>query len=147
MNYLSRLKKETSNTQTIKNEYIGKSSGYLLHSILDILIDDLSHILMKLRGNLQDIEDAVFDYEIEVSKEISLIRREITMLRTVIYPLKRIVNSLTTEIQRFSEEDLIHYYEDVLDHIDKVIEIVESSEATIEIYKDTDFMLSAVLLR
>ena len=69
------------------------------------------------------------------------------MLRTVIYPLKRIVNSLTTEIQRFSEEDLIHYYEDVLDHIDKVIEIVESSEATIEIYKDTDFMLSAVLLR
>ena len=66
MNYLSRLKKETSNTQTIKNEYIGKSSGYLLHSILDILVDDLSHILMKLRGNLQDIEDAVFDYEIEV---------------------------------------------------------------------------------
>ncbi|MGZ5549648.1 MAG: magnesium transporter CorA family protein [Nitrososphaeraceae archaeon] len=137
-------KQENTNTHnTIKNEYIGKSSGYLLHSILDILVDDLLHILIKLRGNLKDIEDAVFDYEIEVSKEISLMRREITMLKTNMYPLKRIINSITTEIQRFSEEDLIHYYENVLDHIDKVIEIIESSNATIEIYKDTDFMLSA----
>lgn len=137
-------KQENSNTHnTIKNEYIGKSSGYLLHSILDILVDDLSHILMKLRGNLQDIEDAVFDYEIEVSKEISLIRREITILRTVIYPLKRIVNAVTTDIQKFSEEDLTHYYEDVQDHIDKVIEVLDISNATIDIYKDTDFMLSA----
>ena len=137
-------KQENSNSHnSIKNEYMGKSSGYLLHSILDILVDDLSHILMKLRGNLQDIEDAVFDYEIEVSKEISLIRREITILRTVIYPLKRIVNAVTTDIQKFSEEDLTHYYEDVQDHIDKVIEVLDSSNATIEIYKDTDFMLSA----
>jgi magnesium transporter len=137
-------KQENTHTHnTIKNEYIGKTSGYLLHSILDILVDDLLHILIKLRGNLKDIEDAVFDYEIEVSKEISLMRREITMLKTNIYPLKRIIYSITTEIQRFSEEDLIHYYENVLDHIDKVIEIIESSNATIEIYKDTDFMLSA----
>lgn len=137
-------KQENSNSHnSIKNEYMGKSSGHLLHSILDILVDDLSHILTKLRGNLQDIEDAVFDYEIEVSKEISLIRREITILRTVIYPLKRIVNAVTTDIQKFSEEDLTHYYEDVQDHIDKVIEVLDSSNATIEIYKDTDFMLSA----
>lgn len=138
------VKRENNNSySSIKNEYMSKSSGYLLHSILDILVDDLSHILMKLRGNLQDIEDAVFDYEIEVTKQISLIRREITTLRTIIYPLKRIVNAVTTDIQKFSEEDLIHYYEDVQDHIDKVIEVLESSNATIEIYKDTDFMLSA----
>ncbi len=137
-------KQENNNSRNnMKSEYMGKSSGYLLHSILHILVDDLSHILMKLRGNLQDIEEAVFDYEIEVIKEISLIRREITILRTVIYPLKRIVNAVTTDIQKFSEEDLTHYYEDVQDHIDKVIEVLESSNATIEIYKDTDFMLSA----
>ena len=137
-----KVETSDSNTNT-KKEYMGKSSGYLLHSILDILVDDLLHILMKLRGNIQDIEDAVFDYEIEVAKEISLIRREITTLRTIMYPLKRIVNAVTTDIQKFSEEDLTHYYDDVQDHIDKVIEVLESSNATIEIYKDTDFMLSA----
>jgi len=41
---------------------MANSQGYLLHSILDILVDDLLHILMKLIGNLDDIEDAVFDH-------------------------------------------------------------------------------------
>jgi len=133
----------THHPDSLIEEYMSKSSGYLLHSILDILVDDLGHILRKLRGNLQDIEDAVFDYEIEVSREISFIRREITILRTILYPLKKIVNEVTKDIQKFSEEDLTHYYDDVQDHIDKVIEVLESSNATIEIYKDTDFMLSA----
>ena len=40
---------------------MGTSSGYLLHSIIDLLVDDLLHILLKLKGNLDDIEDVVFD--------------------------------------------------------------------------------------
>jgi magnesium transporter len=45
-------------------------------------------------------------------------------------------------VQKFSEEDLTLYYDNVNDHIDTVIEILEESRETIEIYKDTDFMLS-----
>ena len=45
-------------------------------------------------------------------------------------------------MQKFSEEDLTLYYDNVNDHIDSVIEILEESRETIEIYKDTDFMLS-----
>jgi magnesium transporter len=45
-------------------------------------------------------------------------------------------------VQKFSEEDLTLYYDNVNDHMDTVIEILEESRETIEIYKDTDFMLS-----
>jgi magnesium transporter len=121
---------------------MGRSSGYLLHSIIDVLVDDLLHILMKVVGNLDDIEDAVFDDKIAVAKEISLLRREITTLRRVVIPLKRIVLEITKSIQKFSEEDLTLYFDDVKDHIDKVLEALEESKETIEIYKDTDFMLS-----
>jgi magnesium transporter len=48
---------------------------------------------------------------------------------------------LTNIIQKFSEEDLTLYYDDVRDDIDEISEIGESQE-TIEIYKDTGFMLS-----
>ncbi len=41
-----------------------------------------------------------------------------------------------------SEEDLALYFDDVKDHIDKVIEVLEESKETIEIFNDTDFMLS-----
>lgn len=125
-----------------KEEVMGKTSGYLLHTIIDVLVDDLFHILMKIVGNLEDIEDAVFDDKVEVVKEISLLRREITILRRIVYPLKRIVSDITRDIQRFSEENLTEYFNDVEDHINKVLEVLETSRETIEIYKDTDFMLN-----
>ena len=56
--------------------------------------------------------------------------------------MKRIVLDFSKDIQKFSEEDLTLYFDDVKDHIDKVIEVLEESKETIEIFKDTDFMLS-----
>jgi magnesium transporter len=126
-----------------RDELMGISSGYLLHTLTDVLVNDLFHILMKIAGNLDDIEDAVFDDRINVVKEISILRREITVLRRIIFPIKRILYDITNEIQKFSEEDLTNYFNDVEDHINKALEVLESSKETIEIYKDTDFMLSA----
>ncbi|MGG7378570.1 CorA family divalent cation transporter, partial [Escherichia coli] len=71
----------------------------MLHSIIDVLVDDLLHMLMKVVGNLDDIEDAVFDDKITVVKEISFLRREITTLRRVVAPLKRTVLEMTRDIQ------------------------------------------------
>jgi len=125
-----------------KEMFMGSSSGYLLHSIIDLMVDDLLHVLMKLEGNLDDIEDLVFDEKVAVARDISLLRREITTLRRVVVPLRRIILDLSKEMQRFSEEDLTDYYDDVRDHTDKVLEVLEESKETIEIFKDTDFMLS-----
>ncbi|HEY7226761.1 MAG TPA: magnesium transporter CorA family protein [Nitrososphaeraceae archaeon] len=125
-----------------KEIFMGSSSGYLLHSIIDLMVDDLLHVLMKLEGNLDDIEDLVFDEKVAIARDISLLRREITTLRRVVVPLSRIILELSKEMQRFSEEDLTDYYDDVRDHTDKVLEVLEESKETIEIFKDTDFMLS-----
>jgi magnesium transporter len=135
-----------------KLDVMGRTSGYLLHSIVDVLVDDLIHISMKVIGNLDDVEDDVFDEKIANSKEISLLRREITTLRRIVIPLKRIMLELTSrDVKKFSssdeeeeeEEDLISYFDDVNDHISKVLEALDESKETIEIYKDTDFMLSS----
>jgi magnesium transporter len=128
-----------------RDELMGKTSGYLLHTIIDVLVDDLFHLIMKIVGNLQDIEDAVFDDKVEVVREISLLRRDITALRRIVFPLSRIVSEIRIrDIHKLSEEeDLTEYYNDVEDHINKVLELLESSKETIEIYKDTDFMLNS----
>src|SRR5919198_942360 len=119
-----------------------KSSGYLLHKIIDTLVDDLLHILMKVVGNIDDIEDSVFDERISIPRQISLLRREITTLRRIVIPLRRTVIDLSKDVQRFSKEDMSLYFKDVLDHIEKVYEALEEAKETVEIYKDTDFMLS-----
>ncbi len=125
-----------------RENLMGRSSGFLLHSIIDALVDDLFHKLIKIVGNLRDLEDDVFNEQLAIAKEISLLRREIMFLTRIAYPLKRIMIYLTDIIQKFSQEDLTLYYDDVRDHIDEIIEVLGESKETIEIYKDTDFMLS-----
>src|SRR5215472_15273805 len=116
--------------------------GFLLHSILEALASGLFHRLSKIEGNLQDLEDEIFDEQTKSAKakEINLLRREIASLRRIAMPLRSRIYEITNEIQKFSKEDIISYYNDVDDHVDKIIETLEAKE-TIEIYKDVYYML------
>jgi magnesium transporter len=77
-----------------------------------------------------------------------MLRREITRLRRIVSPLKRTLLEITSrDVKRLSsnpeEEDLKDYFDDINDHISKVLEALDEAKETIEIYKDTDFMLSS----
>jgi len=128
-----------------KKLLMGKSTAYLLHEIIDVLVDDLLHTSRRIDGNLVDIEDIVFDINKSAARKIALLRREITTLKRLVNPLKRIVLETAKNIQRFSKttEELTLYFDDVIDHIDKVLATLEESRETMEIYKDTDHMLSS----
>ena len=136
---------KTNLDQQRKNRLLGKSSGLLVHEIIDVLVDDLLHTSRKIIANLDEIEDRVFDEVKPVARNIALFRREINRLRRIANPLKKFVLEIAKNVKRFSEKDddeLTLYYDDVIDHIDKVIETLEESRETMEIYKDTDFVLS-----
>ena len=136
---------KTSADQQRKNRLLGKSSGLLLHEILDVLVDDLLHTSRKIIANLDDIEDRVFDETKPVARSIALLRREINRLRRIVNPLKKFVLEIAKHVKQFSgndDDELILFYDDVIDHINKVIETLEESRETMEIYKDTDFVLS-----
>ena len=135
---------KTNSDEQRKQRLLGKSSGFLLHEIIDVLVDDLLHTSRRIIANLDDLEDGVFDETKSVARSIALLRREINRLRRIANPLKRFVLEMANHVKRFSEEgkDLVLFFDDVIDHIDKVIETLEESRETMEIYKDTDFVLS-----
>jgi magnesium transporter len=132
-------------------------SIYLFYKILDVLVDDLLHILNHMTERLEDIEDDVFNDKIVLTKRISLLRRDITTLSRIAIPLKQIVMEIMTkDIQKFLDEndkgiqqegsssvdDLLLFFSDLNDHIGKVVEALDSSNKTITIYQDTNYMLS-----
>lgn len=124
-----------------RQEMMGRSSGYLFHSIVDALVDDLVNIARMVKGNMTDIEDAVFDERVSASKEISYLRRQIMALRRIAVPLQATLLEFgNRDIQRFSSEDLVPYFDDVKDHVERAIRILDEARDTIEIFKDTDFM-------
>jgi len=136
---------KTNSDQQRKEKILEKSSGELLHEIIDMLVDDLLHTSRKIIANLDEIEDRVFDETKPVARSIALLRREINRLRRIVNSLKKFVLEIAKNVKRFSEredEELALYFDDIIDHIDKVIETLEESRETMEIYKDTDFVLS-----
>lgn len=136
---------KTDSDQQRRKRLLEKSSGHLLHEIIDVLVDDLLHTSRKIIANLDELEDRVFDEAKPVARSIALLRREINRLRRIVNPLKKFVLEIAKNVKKFSErkdEELTLYFDDVIDHIDKVIETLEESRETMEIYKDTDFVLS-----
>ncbi len=136
---------KTNSDQQRRDRLLGRSSGLLVHEIIDVLVDDLLHTSRKIIANLDEIEDRVFDEVKPVARNIALFRREINRLRRIANPLKKFVLEIAKNVKRFSDredDELTLYYDDVIDHIDKVIETLEESRETMEIYKDTDFVLS-----
>lgn len=120
-----------------------KSTARLLYQILDGLVDDILPFLQKVEENLEEISDKVFDERKSVAAQLSYQRRAIVDLRRIISPLRRIATDAALKSQRFSKnEDLSEYFGDVIDHIEKTWETLEQSKETMEIYKDTDSILS-----
>jgi magnesium transporter len=115
----------------------------LLHKIIDMLVDELLHVIIKIEGNIEDIEDLVFNEKISAIRSITYVRREILALRRIILPLRRVVADIAKESQRFSSSDMSPYWNDVKDHVEKAIDMLDVANETINIYKDTDFILSS----
>ena len=63
---------KTDSDQQRKERLLGKSSGLLLHEIIDVLVDDLLHTSRKIIANLDEIEDRVFDETKPVARSIAL---------------------------------------------------------------------------
>jgi magnesium transporter len=112
---ISEIFQQCIQSDKARQELMGRSAGYLFHSIIDdALTDDLLNLVRKIVGNIEDIEDVVFDAHADAAEEISYIRRQITVLRRIAIPLKRTLAEITAnDICRFSEEDLTLYFDEV----------------------------------
>jgi magnesium transporter len=122
--------------------YMGKDSGYLMYRIVDVLVDYCFPMVRKTLYNLDEIEDKVFDDKVNASRDVAILRRDISAQRRIIGPIKGVVGDLERKAQRFTEADLKVYFGDINDHLARLWSNLDECHETIDIYKDTDFLLS-----
>jgi magnesium transporter len=125
-----------------RKEYFSGGSGFLLYRILDRAIDAYFPVLDKILSLMEDVEDIVFDAEVETAKEISILRRDIITQRAVMFPIRNIFIQMENKLKRFSKVDVTDYYDDLMDHMNKICETLDECEEIIEVFKDTDFVLA-----
>ncbi len=138
---LVALFRDCQANEDTRKEYFSNGSGFFLYRLLDRTIDAYFPVLDKILSLMEDLEDAVFDEEVEAAKELSIIRRDIITQRAVMFPTRDIFVEMENKIKRFSKTDVTAYYNDLMDHMNKICTTLDECKETIEVFKDTDYVL------
>jgi magnesium transporter len=136
------LFRDCQTNEDARKEYLSYGSGFLLYRILDRAIDSYFPVLDKILSLMEDVEDAVFDEEIEAAKELSVLRRDIITQRAVMFPTRTIFVEMENKLKRFSKTDVTAYYNDLMDHMNKICTTLDECKEIIEVFKDTDYILA-----
>ncbi|MDI6729094.1 MAG: magnesium transporter CorA family protein [Thermodesulfovibrionales bacterium] len=140
---INRIFQNCKKDEEAHDEYMGCSPTFLLYEIVHALIENIMLMLRRVISEIEEIEDKVFDEKTDAVREVTELRHNIANIRRVVSSLRVVVHDLEKMIHKFSNGDIGVYFSDLSDYIDKAWAILEECKETIEIYKDTDFIISS----
>lgn len=125
-----------------KEDFFKKGSAYLLYILVSKLLDDISYMTDSVVGELDEIEDLVFDNNGSDAQRIGKVRQKIVRLSRIIGSKKLVLRDLAEQIDPFSEQHMTKYYSNNTKTVNRLWEEIEEAKETVEIYKDADFTTS-----
>ncbi|ONI74797.1 magnesium transporter [Actinosynnema sp. ALI-1.44] len=127
------------------NEAVMDGVAYLLHGILDYVVDSYLDAAQSLDDRIESLEDDVFTQppnstavqrlSLTLHKAVGQLRRRVSPMREVLVPLLRPDNN------PIYNERMLPYFQDVLDHVIWASEQVESLRDLIATVRDTQLNL------
>ncbi len=134
--YIKSLNRTFENVSKDK-ELLHKGTDYLLHKVIDDLVDYCFPILEKIRGNIQNVENMVFDGATrQTIRDILIIKRNIILFKNILDPQIRILRRIELRDSKFIAEELEVYFGDIVDHLQKIEDSLESYGEIIEGLQD-----------
>ena len=136
---LSKLFVDCHANEKARNEYMGRSSSYLLYCILDRLINYCFPILYKIVDNIENVEDDIFaEGKRETVKELSILRRDVIAFRRIIKPQTEVFELLENEDWPLIKVDPEVYFGDIADHARKIQDTLDDYKDVVEGLNDTN---------
>jgi magnesium transporter len=103
--------------------------GYLLHGLLDYIVDGHFEAVQSLDDTVEDLEDQLFDdipHDLQVQRRSFQLRKSLVLLRRIVIPMREVVNTVMRRDLHVAADDLMPYYQDVYDHVLRAAEWTES---------------------
>lgn len=118
---------ETIHAEETKDSFIRQGTSYLLHVLMDNLVDSYFPVLDDIDSLVDDLEDATVQQATnEVQARIFRMKRVLAQMRRVISPQVEVSNSLITRTGDFIPAEVEPYFADVHDHLIRTFEILDS---------------------
>lgn len=117
-------------------------ADYLVHALLDAIVDKYFIILEKLGGRIEELEDKLVnnprpDTLPDTLHEIHRLKREMIFLRKSVWPLREVINILERGESSLIQKSTLIYLRDVYDHTIQVIDQVETFRDMVSGMHDT----------
>jgi magnesium transporter len=107
----------------------GQGVSFLLHGLLDLLVDRHFEAVQSLDDGIEQLEDLLFDdhpRNPEVQRRSFELRKSLVTLRRVVLPMREVVNTLLRRDLHVVPEEMAPYFQDVYDHVLRAAEWTES---------------------
>jgi magnesium transporter len=110
-----------------ESENIKHGPAFLLHIILDQIVDEKFTALEVLEEKLNESEDLVLaDLDNFEPKELQHLRRELLVVRKSLFHEREVLVKICRKDSPFIPEKAIYFYRDIYDHLSKFFELTES---------------------
>ena len=122
----------------------GSGVAYLLHGLLDLLVDGHFAAVQELDEQIESLEDVLFD-ERPRSRELQRrsfeMRKSLVVLRRVVLPMREVVNQLIRRDTGVVDAAMAPYFQDVYDHVLRATEWTESLRDLVSTILETNLTL------
>ena len=103
--------------------------GYLLHGLLDYVVDGHFEAVQSLDDAVEVLEDQLFadvPQDLTVQRRSFELRKSLVLLRRIVIPMREVVNALMRPDLHVVNDDMRPYYHDVYDHVLRAAEWTDS---------------------
>lgn len=102
-------------------------ASFLVHSLLDAIVDNCFPILEFFGDHLEDVEAEVLQRPTPSAiQEIHSLKRELLLLRRAVWPMREVISFLQREAHECMSDATRMYMRDIYDHLVQIIDIIET---------------------
>ena len=125
-------------------EQAGSGVSYLLHGLLDHVVDGHFAVVEDLDDAIESLEELLFDpngRSTELQRRSFELRKSLVHFRRVVLPMREVVNALLRRDLKVVDQDMQPYYQDVYDHVLRAAEWTESLRDLVSTILETNLTL------
>ena len=118
--------------------------GYLLHGLLDYIVDGHFAAAQAMDDEVERLEDLVFEESTQynaMQRRSMRLRKSITTARRIMLPMSEVVSAVMRHDLHIVDEQLQPYYQDVHDHALRAAEWTENLRELINTVRETQLSL------
>jgi len=127
-----------------REDLIREGPAAVVWAIVDKVVDDYAPVVAGIDDDIEEVEQAVFDPDVEPTERVYFLKREVIEFHRAVFPLLAPLESIERGAFPDMDEQLRRYLRDVADHARRVDETINSQRELLTSVLEANLALVSV---